>query len=54
MKSTYYLITGFYYNSNRRFRQTSSNMMYALSINLWKGRVWEVLDGKRRLIREVC
>ena len=48
-----YVVTGFYYNSTRKFRQCYSNPMQAMGINLWRGRVWQVRNGKRKLIKRV-
>lgn len=48
-----YLVIGFYYNSTKRFRDVYSNPRQALSINLWNGRVYQVRNGKRKLIKEV-
>ncbi len=48
-----YLVTGYYANSSRRFRDVYSNPRYALAINLWRGRVWHVRDKKRTLLKTV-
>lgn len=50
-----FIVTGFYYNSTRRFRQVHSNGRHALGINLWNGRVWGIRkdNGKRQLIKRV-
>lgn len=48
-----YLVVGYYYNTTRRFRNEYTNPHYALAINLWRGRVYQVRDGKRTLIKEV-
>lgn len=50
-----FVVTGFYYNSKRRFRQVHSNGQHALGINLWNGRVWGIrkADGKRQCIKRV-
>ena len=48
-----YLITGFYHNSRRRFRLTTSNPRQAIAINLWNGAVWQVRNGKRKLVYKV-
>ena len=50
-----YHITGFYYNTNKRFKRiTTKDLRYAMSINLWKGSVWAVMKaGNRKLIKRV-
>lgn len=48
-----YVITGFYVLTGRRFRTSTSNPHVALNINLWRGRVWLVRDGRRRLVKRV-
>lgn len=48
-----YVVIGFYYNSTRKFRNTYSNPHQAIGINLWNGRVWQVRDGKRTLVKHV-
>lgn len=52
-KGDTYHITGLLVNSKKRFKKTSDNPHYALSINLWRGSVWQVRDGKRKLIKRV-
>lgn len=37
----------------KRFRLSFSNLIHAMGINLWRGSVWEVSDGKRKLIKRV-
>jgi hypothetical protein len=37
----------------KKFRLVYSDIRWALGINLWDGRVWEVSNGKRKLIKEV-
>jgi hypothetical protein len=48
-----YVVTGLYYNSTRRFRDVYNNPYQAMCINLWRGRVWHVHNGKRKLVKEV-
>ena len=36
-----------------RFRKRFSNFMQADSINLWRGSVWLLRDGKRTLLKRV-
>jgi hypothetical protein len=48
-----YLVTGTLYRSNKKFRQVHSNPHYAMGINLWSGRVYQVRDGKRKLVKKV-
>lgn len=47
----HYLITGID-RSGRRFRKNcGSNLMYARAHNVWRGTLWQVKDGKRKLIQ---
>jgi len=39
--------------NGKRFSMTYSNINFALAINLWNGSVWEVTNGKRKLIKRV-
>jgi hypothetical protein len=48
-----YHVTGLYYQSNRRFKTVYSDLYTALGINLWRGTVWEVVNGKRTRIKSV-
>ncbi len=51
---TEYIVTGVYAYTNRHFKAIKTdNRLYAFSINLWKGSVWEVSGGKRKLIKRV-
>lgn len=52
---TSFVVTGFYYNTKRRFRQVHTNGRQALGINLWNGRVWGIRkdNGKRQCIKRV-
>tara|TARA_R110000787_G_scaffold89251_1_gene189008 strand:- start:1629 stop:2057 length:429 start_codon:yes stop_codon:yes gene_type:complete len=36
-----------------RFKVTTDNYVHAMGINLWRGTVWEVANGKRKKIRTV-
>jgi hypothetical protein len=38
---------------NKRFRIVTENWMHAFSINLYRGSVWEVTHGKRKLLKRV-
>lgn len=51
-KGDTYLITG-RTTDGRKFRHTYSNPMMAMAINLWQGRVWQVRNGKRKLLKTV-
>lgn len=51
-KGDTYLIIGRTTNG-RKFRYTYSNPMVAMAINLWQGRVWQVRNGKRKLLKTV-
>lgn len=54
-----FIVTGYYYNSTRRFRKsyesTLMGAMAAFNINLWRGNVWGVRvdTGKREKIKTV-
>lgn len=48
-----YLVIGFYYNGNKKFRSVYCSYFQAMGINLWRGNVWEIEDGKRKLIKSV-
>lgn len=48
-----YVVTGLYYESTKRFKIQTTNPHYALGINLWRGHVWLVRDGKRRCVKSV-
>lgn len=39
--------------NGKRFKIVTSNPHYALGINLWRGSLWQVRDGKRTLLRRV-
>lgn len=47
-----YLVTGVK-TSGQRFTIATANPMHALGINLWRGSVWQVRDGKRTLVKRV-
>lgn len=49
-----FIVTGRYYNSNKRFSNTYNSFTQAMMINLWKGSVWVSINGKRKLIKRVC
>jgi len=50
----HFIVTGRYYNSERRFRNIYSSVHQAMGINLWNGNVWAKLkSGKRVLIKQV-
>ena len=48
-----FVVTGVLYNRTKRFRITTDSALYADAINLWRGSVWIVKDGKRKLIKRV-
>jgi hypothetical protein len=55
---TQLIVTGRYYNSNRRFKRTyeatRAGYSTAMMINLWNGSVYGVTkEGKRKLIKRV-
>lgn len=37
----------------KRFKTVTESVAMALGVNLWRGNVWLVRDGKRRSIRKV-
>jgi len=47
-----YLVTG-YTVAGRPFRREMVNPYQALGINLYRGRVWLLRDGRRRLVKSV-
>jgi hypothetical protein len=47
-----YVVIGKLVNG-KRFRDVYSNPRHALGINLYNGRIWQVVDGKRKLVKEV-
>jgi len=47
-----YVITGVDVRG-KRFKITTSNYIHAMGINLYRGSVWKVEAGKRRLIKRV-
>jgi len=49
---TLYHVTGVD-RSGKRFKIVTSNGMHAVCINIWRGSVWEVTNGKRKLIKRV-
>ena len=51
--STVYHVTGTFRNGKRFRCMQYSKKEYALAINLWCGSVWEVTDGKRKLIKRI-
>lgn len=48
-----FIVTGLYYNSSKRFSNKYSSLIMAMTINLWRGSVWGVKDGKRTLLKRV-
>lgn len=53
MNDRHYIVTGVQYRSTKRFRIVTSSFLHAICINLWRGSVWEVKGGKRKLIKRV-
>ena len=45
-----YLVTGID-KRGKRFALSFNNLLYVMSINLWKGSVWKIKNGKRILIK---
>lgn len=52
MSGDSYIVTGVD-RDGKRFRKSYTNPHFALAINLWNGSVWQVRDGKRKLIKRV-
>jgi hypothetical protein len=48
-----YIVTGVLRNGKRFKSMIYKEPMWALSINLWHGSVWESIDGRRRLLKHV-
>lgn len=49
-----YKVTGKYAYTNKNFPAIHTDSLeYALQINLWRGHVWEMVDGKWKIIRTV-
>ena len=48
-----YIVTGYYHLSSKKFRSEYKDRWTAMCINLWKGRVWGKLNGKRTLLKTV-
>lgn len=46
-----FIVTGLLYNSKKRFVKKMSSPAQALSVNLWRGSVCGVKNGKRQLIK---
>ena len=51
-KPDHWLVTGVD-RRGKRFRIVTTSVRYAFGINLWRGSVWLVKGGKRKLIRRV-
>lgn len=47
-----YIVTGVT-RTGHRFRVETESLIHALGINLWKGTVWEIVEGHRKKIRTV-
>ena len=47
-----YIVTGVDRNG-KRFRKEFSEPRWAFGINLWRGSVWGLLNGKRKLLNRV-
>ena len=51
---TEFVVTGKTFRSNRNFPAIrTTNLRHALMINLWRGNVWAIVGGKRKLIHSV-
>ena len=48
-----YHITGIDRNGRRFLTVRTTNYIHAMGLNLWRGSVWRVSDGKRKLIKRV-
>jgi hypothetical protein len=47
-----YIVTGID-RSGKRFKREYDDAFWAMRINLWRGNVWQVIDGKRKRIKSV-
>jgi hypothetical protein len=47
-----YVVTGKLF-SGKRFKITTASRMHAFGINLWRGSVWVIQNGKRKRIKRV-
>ena len=47
-----YIITGIDVN-HKRFKIHSNNWLYINMINCYRGSIWEVINGKRKLIKRI-
>lgn len=52
MKQVEYHVTGTDRNG-RRFKIITNKGMHAMMVNIYRGSVWEVINGKRKLIKRV-
>ena len=52
MNKVEYHVTGIDRNG-RRFKIITNKGMHAMMINIYRGSVWEVINGKRKLIKRV-
>lgn len=53
MNKSKFVVTGVLVNGRRFSPIRTSNPMIADSINLYRGSVWEIINGKRKLIKRV-
>ena len=49
----HYIVIGFIYNTNKKFRKQFERSIDAFSINLWRGKVWGVRFGRRKRLKSV-
>ena len=49
---TTYQVTGINARG-QRFRRTGLNRTFAMAINVYRGTVWKVVDGKRTVVKRV-
>lgn len=48
-----YVVTGTT-PGGKRIKITTTSRMHAFGINLWRGTVWVIENGKRRALKRVC
>jgi hypothetical protein len=48
-----YVVTGKLHNG-KRFKLTTASRMHAFGINLWRGSVWVIQNGKRLRLKRVA
>lgn len=47
-----YVVTGLRLDG-RRFRNITTSRLHAFGINLWRGTVWRIVEGRRKCVKRV-